>query len=119
MGNIKYLKAELFPTTTIKIDYSEEFNREDQEEMVKDIDHLIDINLYESPETHPLYQTKIILFNEDRPKIWQKLKRTFYHACYFYLEQVPDFSNHKPDTLNPIDSNARAIGTRPPSIYCE
>lgn len=107
--NIKYFKTDLFPTSMIKIDLSDHFTSQDQDEMIKDIDHLIDTGLYENNGCHPLYQTKIILFNDDRPKVWKKLKNSFYNACYLYLENVPEFcSKHILPTINPIDSHAWA-----------
>jgi len=106
---MKHAKIDLFPTSIIKIDLSDYFTSQDQGEMIKDIDYLINSGMYENTGNHPLYQTKIILFNNDRPKVWTKLKESFYNACYFYLEQVPEFcSKHDLSTINPIDSHAWA-----------
>jgi len=109
-NDIKYCKTDLFPTSVVKVDLSEHFTLQDQQEMIRDIDHLIDIGMFENTGNHPLYQTKIVLFNEDRPKVWKKLKDSFYNACYFYLKQTPEYCDkHTLETLNPIDSHAWAF----------
>lgn len=108
-SNIRYSRSDLFPTPIIKVDLSKDFTLQDQQEMIDDIDHLIDTGMYENTGHHPLYQTKIVLFNEDRPKIWTKLKYSFHNACHFYLQQVPQFCTHNLDSLIPTDSNAWAF----------
>jgi len=107
---VRYMRSDLFPISMFKIDCSEEFTLEDQNQMIKDIDHLIDVGMYEKTGEHPLYQTKIILFNEDRPEVWKRLKQSFYNACFFYMNQLGEgFCKTNPINLNPVDSNAWAF----------
>lgn len=83
---------ELFPTRVVRTDTSGLITKEDQEMMMRSVDQLIEMGQYTDNELTPKYQTKLLLFRDDAPLIWKKLRQTFYEACELYLQAVPSFT---------------------------
>ena len=42
--------------------------------------------MYTDNELTPKYQTHVMLFRDDAPAIWQKLREEFYKACRTILQ---------------------------------
>ncbi len=94
MDRIQVLQ--LYPTSIIQCDWSTYFSSLDIKDMIQDIDKIIDEKiLMQYSEQTPRHQSKPILFKEDRPIVWQKLKHTFLISCRKYLDLVDDFTQNK------------------------
>jgi hypothetical protein len=85
----------LFPTHIVRTDTSGFITPEDQNMMMQSVDQLIDMGMYAQGDLIPKYQTHVMLFQEDAPPIWKKLKKTFHDACETYLKAVPDFCRNQ------------------------
>ena len=85
----------LFPTSIVRTDTSGFITPEDQDMMMRSVDQLIDMGMYAQGDLIPKYQTHVMLFQEDAPPIWHKLKKTFHDACETYLKAVPDFCRNQ------------------------
>ena len=87
---------QLYPTNIIQCDWSTYFSSSDVEVMIKDVDKIIDQKiLMQYDERTPKHQSKPILFKEDRPAVWQKLKHTFLTSCKKYIDLIEDFTHNK------------------------
>ena len=64
---------------------------QDKQEMMDCTDWMIDQGMYNESELIPKYQTHVILFRDDAPAIWLKLREEFYNACRLYLKSVDSF----------------------------
>jgi hypothetical protein len=85
----------LFPTHIVRTDTSGFITLEDQDMMMKSVDQLIEMGMYAQGDLIPKYQTHVMLFQDDAPPIWHKLKKTFHDACETYLKAVPDFCRNQ------------------------
>lgn len=85
----------LFPTHIVRTDTSGFITPEDKDMMMKSVDQLIDMGMYAKDDLIPKYQTHVMLFQDDAPPIWHKLKKTFYDACETYLQAIPDFCRNQ------------------------
>ena len=83
---------ELFPTSVVRVDCSDVITSEDQQMLMASVDQLIEMGQYTDNELTPKYQTKLLLFRDDAPPIWQKLRQTFYQSCETYLRAVDGFT---------------------------
>jgi len=93
---MKYQEFKLFPTTVLRFDCSEVITNDDVNAMIFDIDKICDNGKYiQDDEKTPKYQSKPILFLDEAPEIWQKLKYTFLNSCQQYLQTVNDFVNNQ------------------------
>lgn len=92
---MQYQTHELFPTNVVRVNCEGLITKEDQEMMIQSVDQLIEMGLYTDNEFTPKYQTQVVLFQEDAPPMWQKLKTSFYGACKTYLEVVKDFTGNQ------------------------
>ncbi len=81
----------LFPTTAVRTDCSDFIYPQDHQDMMDSTDMLIENGVYTKNELTPKYQTSLVIFQNDAPAVWQKLKRTFVRACENYLEVTPQF----------------------------
>jgi hypothetical protein len=54
-------------------------------------DWMIEQKMYTDNELTPKYQTHVMLFRDDAPAIWLKLREEFYQACRNYLGTVDEF----------------------------
>jgi hypothetical protein len=84
-----------FQHTIVRTDTSGFITPEDQNMMMQSVDQLIDMGMYAQGDLIPKYQTHVMLFQEDAPPIWKKLKKTFHDACETYLKAVPDFCRNQ------------------------
>ena len=84
------MKYDLFPTHIIRSKCSS-ITPQDKKEMMDCTDWMIDQGLYEDNELTPKYQTHVLLFRDDAPSIWKKLREEFYQACRNYLGVVDSF----------------------------
>jgi hypothetical protein len=89
---------ELFPTNVVRTNCKDLITDLDHLEMIKSIDLLIKNKIYNQHEIAPKYQTYSILFQENSPPVWQKLKKSFYKSCENYLTTVKKFCPNQ-DTL--------------------
>lgn len=93
---MRYQEYKLFPTTVIRFDYSTHFSLDEQNKMISDIDMITNCaELMIESDLHPKYQSKSILFKEDAPEIWQKLKYSFLESCENYLSLVENFTKNQ------------------------
>ena len=86
---------ELFPTHIVRTDTSGFITPEDQQMMMMSVDQLIELGMYAQGDLIPKYQTHVMLFQDDAPPIWHKLKKTFHDACETYLKTIPDFCRNQ------------------------
>jgi hypothetical protein len=87
---MRYQSVEVFPTTILKVDVENAITAEDREMMVRSVDQLYDRGDWDKDPLKPQYQTHPILFSDQAPPIWHKLRQTFIDACYLYLKAVED-----------------------------
>ena len=59
---------------------------QDKKDMMDCTDWMIEQGMYTDNELTPKYQTHVMLFRDDAPAIWLKLREEFYQACRNYLE---------------------------------
>jgi len=64
---------------------------QDKQEMMDCVDWMIEQGMYTDNDLTPKYQTSVMLFRDDAPPIWKKLREEFYNACRNYLNVVNDF----------------------------
>jgi hypothetical protein len=86
---------ELFPTCIVRTDTSGVITKEDQQMMMMSVDQLIEMGMYAKDDLIPKYQTHVMLFEDNAPPIWHKLKQTFKEACELYLQAVPNFCRNQ------------------------
>ena len=93
---MKYQEYKLFPTHVLRFDCSEIITQSEVYTMISDIDKICEDGRHiQNDEKTPKYQSKPILFLEDAPEIWQKLKYTFLDSCQHYLNLVDNFTNNQ------------------------
>tara|TARA_B100000085_G_scaffold50919_1_gene44193 strand:- start:1000 stop:1614 length:615 start_codon:yes stop_codon:yes gene_type:complete len=85
----------LFPTNLVRTDFKGFITPQDHQEMMDSVDMLIENGVYTDNDLTPKYQTSVVLFQDNAPPIWQKLKSTFYQACENYLKATPDFTGQQ------------------------
>ena len=101
------MKYDLFPTHIIRTKCSS-ITPQDKKEMMDCTDWMIDQGLYEDNELSPKYKTHVMLFRDDAPPIWKKLREEFYQACRNYLGVVDSFVQNQ-NELEFIGSCAWAV----------
>tara|TARA_R100001163_G_scaffold63871_1_gene56754 strand:- start:431 stop:1048 length:618 start_codon:yes stop_codon:yes gene_type:complete len=84
------MKYDLFPTEIVR-SKCPSITPQDKQEMMDCTDWMIEQGLYDDNELTPKYHTKTMLFRDDAPAVWQKLREEFYQACRNYLETVDSF----------------------------
>ena len=90
MVKIETMKYDLFPTQIVR-SKCPSITPEDKQEMMACADWMIDQGMYGDNELTPKYQTWVLLFRDDAPAVWLKLREEFYKACRNYLATVDDF----------------------------
>ena len=63
--------------------------------MINCVDWMIEQGMWTDNELTPKYQTSVMLFRDDAPAVWQKLRQEFYNACQIYLQVVEDFCSNQ------------------------
>ena len=97
---------DLFPTHIVR-SKCPSITLQDKQEMMACTDWMIEQGMYEQHELVPKYQTLVILFRDDAPAIWLKLREEFYNACRNYLTVVNEFCQNQ-DRLDFTGSSAWA-----------
>ena len=102
--HMEIINYECFPTHIVR-SKCPSITPEDKKEMMACADWMIDQGMYTDNDLTPKYQTHVILFRDDAPPIWQKLREEFYNACRNYLRVVDYFVQHQ-DSLDFTGSGA-------------
>jgi len=84
------MKYDVFPTHIVR-SRCPSITPQDKQEMMACTDWMIEQKMYTDNELTPKYQTHVLLFRDDAPAIWLKLREEFYQACRNYLENVDGF----------------------------
>jgi len=85
-----FMKYDLFPTNIVR-SKCPSITPQDKQEMMDCADWMIEQGMYTDNDLTPKYQTHTILFRDDAPPIWKKLREEFYQACRNYLSTVDSF----------------------------
>ena len=104
VNEIQTLNYEVFPTHIVRSKCLS-ITPEDKKEMMDCTDWMIEQGMWTDNDLTPKYQTSVILFRDDAPPIWQKLRGEFYQACQNYLESVNNFCGNQ-DSLEISGSGA-------------
>ena len=91
---IEHIKYDLFPTPIVR-SRCPSITPQDKQDMMYCTDWMIEQGMYEQHELVPKYQTLGILFRDDAPAIWHKLREEFYNACRNYLKVVTEFCQNQ------------------------
>ena len=87
---VEHITYDLFPTHIVR-SKCPSITPQDKKEMMDCTDWMIEQGMYTDNDLTPKYQTAVILFRDDAPPIWQKLRQEFYNACDKYLQVVEGF----------------------------
>ena len=85
---------DLFPTHIVR-SKCPSITPQDKKDMVDCSDWMIEQGMWTDNELTPKYQTHVMLFRDDAPAIWLKLREEFYNACRNYLETVDSFCRNQ------------------------
>ena len=85
------MSYELFPTHLVRSKCSS-ITPQDKQEMIDCTDWMIEQKMYTDNEFTPKYQTWVMLFKDDAPPVWKKLREEFHQACNNYLQAVDNFT---------------------------
>ena len=88
------MKYECFPTHIVR-SKCPSITPQDKQEMMACTDWMIEQGMYTQNEFTPKYQTLVMLFRDDAPAIWLKLREEFHNACRNYLENVDNFCQNQ------------------------
>jgi hypothetical protein len=94
MVDVETINYEVFPTHIVR-SKCPSITPEDKQDMMDCTDWMIEQKMYTDNELTPKYQTHVMLFRDDAPAIWLKLREEFYQACRNYLEVVPEFCQNQ------------------------
>ena len=94
MVNVETIKYDLFPTHIVR-SKCPSITPQDKQEMMDCTDWMIENKMYTDNELTPKYQTHVMLFRDDAPAIWLKLREEFYQACQNYLTVMPEFCQNQ------------------------
>ena len=91
---VETITYELFPTHIVR-SKCPSITAEDRQEMMACTDWMIEQKMYTDNDLTPKYQTHVLLFRDDAPPIWKKLREEFYNACRNYLQTVDSFCSNQ------------------------
>ena len=91
---VEHIKYDLFPTHVVR-SKCPSITLEDKQEMLESVDLLIENKCYSDHPLVPMYQTHVMLFRDDAPPVWKKLREEFYQACRNYLARVDNFCQNQ------------------------
>ena len=77
---VEHIKYDLFPTAIVR-SKCPSITPQDKQEMMDCTDWMIEQGMYTDNDLTPKYQTWVMLFRDDAPPIWLKLRKEFYQAC--------------------------------------
>ena len=100
----QHIKYDLFPTHIVR-SKCPSITPQDKQEMMACTDWMIEEKMYTDNELTPKYQTWVLLFRDDAPAVWLKLREEFYQACRNYLAAVDNFCANQ-DALEITGSGA-------------
>ena len=100
----EHIRYEVFPTHIVR-SKCPSITPQDKKEMMDSADWVIEKGWYAESELTPKYQTHVILFRDDAPQIWLKLREEFYQACRNYLTVTEGFCMNQ-DALDFTGSGA-------------
>ena len=101
---IEHIRYEAFPTTIVR-SKCPSLTPEDKQDMMACTDWMIEQKMFEDNELTPKYQTWVMLFRDDAPPVWHKLREEFYKACENYLNIVDNFCQNQ-DRMDVTGSGA-------------
>ena len=104
VDQIEVMKYQCFPTHIIR-SKCPSITPHDKQEMMACTDWMIENKMFTDNEFTPKYQTSVILFRDDAPAVWLKLREEFYNACRNYLNEVDNFVQNQ-DALEFTGSGA-------------
>ena len=87
---VETMTYQCFPTHIVR-SKCPSITLQDKQEMMDCVDWMIEQGMYTDNDLTPKYQTSVMLFRDDAPPIWKKLREEFYNACRNYLDVVNDF----------------------------
>ena len=87
---VETIKYDLFPTNIVR-SKCPSITPQDKQDMMDCTDWMIEQKMYEDNELVPKYQTYVMLFMDEAPAVWLKLREEFYQACRNYLTVVKEF----------------------------
>ena len=91
---VEHINYEVFPTHVIR-SKCPSITSQDKQDMMDCTDWMIEQGMYTDNELTPKYQTDVILFRDDAPAVWKKLRQEFYNACGTYLQVVSEFCQNQ------------------------
>ena len=91
---VEHIKYDLFPSHIVR-SKCPSITPQDKQEMMACTDWRIEQGMYTESALTPKYQTDVIIFRDDAPPIWKKLREEFYNACRTYLTVVNDFCQNQ------------------------
>ena len=103
---VEHIKYDLFPSHIVR-SKCPSITSQDKKDMMDCSDWMIENKMYTDNEYTPKYQTLVMLFRDDAPAVWLKLREEFYQACRNYLQVVPEFCQNQ-DRLDFTGSRAWA-----------
>ena len=106
VDQVEIMKYNLFPTEVVR-SKCPSITPHDKQEMSACTDWMIEQKMYADNELTPKYQTHLLLFRDDAPAVWLKLREEFYQACSNYLANVDEFCQNQ-DCLEFTGSGAWA-----------
>jgi hypothetical protein len=104
VNKYELINYDLFPTHIVR-SKCPSITPQDKQEMMACTDWMIEQGMYTDNEVTPKYQTHVLLFRDDAPAIWLKLREEFYQACRNYLGTVDNFVQNQ-DSLDFTGSGA-------------
>ena len=90
VNQVETMKYDLFPSHVVR-SKCPSITPKDKQDMMACTDWMIEQKMYEDNELVPKYQTYVMLFMDEAPAVWLKLREEFYQACRNYLATVDGF----------------------------
>ena len=81
------MKYNLFPVSVVRY-ICKSISSKDRKSMMNSVDLQIEKGHYQKGYLTPKYQTEYTLFQDNCPSYWQKLKKSFYDACHYYIKET-------------------------------
>ena len=94
VDKVETMTYECFPTHIVRSKCLS-ITPQDKKDMMDCTDWMIEQKMYTDNELTPKYQTHVMLFRDDAPAVWLKLREEFYQACRNYLARVDNFCQNQ------------------------
>ena len=94
VNQVETMKYDLFPSHVVR-SKCPSITPKDKQDMMACTDWMIEQKMYEDNELVPKYQTYVMLFMDEAPAVWLKLREEFYQACRNYLNVVDEFCQNQ------------------------